>query len=110
MALSASNDALQIANEENLSIPVRLSLLCALRSALCALCSVLPFSSHLYPHRFEAIQRNLCTYVLTGPNSVHQSRFYCLTCGLTDPFGICAVCFVLHRTERERERERETDR
>ena len=33
MALSASNDALQIANEENLSIPVRLSFY--LRSALC---------------------------------------------------------------------------
>ena len=50
-------------------------------------------------HTFENVRcfscfhkHELCTFLKTGKKFINQDFYHCLTCGLTDGYGICGPC------------------
>lgn len=37
-------------------------------------------------------KHELCTFLKTGKNYIFQDFYHCLTCGITDGYGLCGAC------------------
>ncbi len=44
------------------------------------------------PQVEEAIKKNCCTFIATGPNFSYQKWYFCKTCGLDGNKGCCQSC------------------